>query len=458
MRLSEFIVANMESILVEWETFARSLGAVTSKMDAAALRDHAEAMLLAVAADMETAQSPAQQSAKGKGHAPPRAAALGESAATTHGSVRAGDGFTLEQMVSEYRALRASVLRLWAAHELAAGRTTPAVDAYEQQIRFGEAIDEALADSITTYGRAIDLMFEAKARRRMEALGTLAAGLGHDMSNVLFPMHSCLETIKVRGVTPETRPVMEALERAVDHLGGLTRGLRALAMDADGPAAPAEATDLREWWSTAISPFTWALPPGVRLHVSGLSPRDEPLPPVAVPAHVLMQAVFNIVQNAGQALGQRGPGGGSTVKPGGGAVKHGAAPSAGGNIWIAAAVETPGMEGEGVEWTPPPAPAPPPGPPHAPGPAVLLSIRDDGPGMDEHTLRHCADAFFTTKTRHLGSGLGLYVVRSVLARHGAGMRVWSAPGRGTVFTLRLPAAVGSPVVTRPGHAPAPRRG
>ena len=147
MRLSRFILANMEPILQDWENFARSLGAVTSEMDAIALRDHAELMLKAIAVDLENEQSLAQQDAKSKGNAPARPAHLEATAATSHGAVRAEEGFSLEQMVSEYRALRASVLRLWGL-EVVEADPSPSPDLYHQQIRFNEAIDEALADSI----------------------------------------------------------------------------------------------------------------------------------------------------------------------------------------------------------------------------------------------------------------------------------------------------------------------
>jgi hypothetical protein len=122
IRLAAFITANQEPILVEWEAFARTRGAVGGAMDVAALRDHAAEMLTVIAADLNTAQGPAAQAEKGKGRAPAgQSAAHGGTdpltAAAEHGAGRAESGFTVEQMVSEFRALRASVIRLWmAAH------------------------------------------------------------------------------------------------------------------------------------------------------------------------------------------------------------------------------------------------------------------------------------------------------------------------------------------------------
>ncbi len=413
MRLSTFILTNMEPILQEWEDFAHSLGVVTASMDTVALRDHAELILRAVAADLETPQTPAQQEAKSEGDAPPRPAHLPATAATSHGEIRAEEGFSLEEMVSEYRAVRASVLRLWTKFQ-----TTPDTESFQQLMRFNEAIDEALAASIKTYSDTVEKMFEARARRRMEALGTLAAGLGHDMANVLMPMQMCLNSLTKEGPTPYAAQLVDDLRGAVGHLRGLSKGLRALSMDHDDCAASPEFTVLHEWWATAISPYKWALPRGVRLHVDGLGSSDPPLPPVRVPTHVLMQAVYNLVQNAAQALGR-------------GNAAHPPSPSAksAGNIWINAGLQA--------------------ATPDAPVSAVRITVRDDGPGMDPSTSLRCTDAFFTTKPKHLGSGLGLYLVRTALERHGGQLVVESTADEGASFALILPAGAAEvpPVVT-----------
>jgi len=66
MRLADFILANVEPILVEWEAFARGIAAGVA-MDELALRDHAAAILTATAADMRSAQTPADRAAKSRG-------------------------------------------------------------------------------------------------------------------------------------------------------------------------------------------------------------------------------------------------------------------------------------------------------------------------------------------------------------------------------------------------------
>lgn len=426
----------MEPILQEWQNFAVSLGAITSAMDAAALRDHAEEMLRAIAADIETPQTSAQQFAKSTGNAPPRESGLPDSAATLHGRARAAEGFTLIQMIAEYRALRASVLKLWAKYELASGGGVLTDDAYEQQIRFNEAIDEAVTDSIVVFAHAVDQMTAAKARRRMEALGTLAAGLGHDMTNILVPMRWCVETLQreLDGKAGKSRETLESLEGSIAQLDGLTRGIKALSKDPDDVARSREFTVLKEWWKTAVGPVTWAVPRGVQIHVEGFTDADPALPAVRIPDHVLMQAVYNLVQNAAQAIAQHIAG---TVAAGNPKphcniwIKAERAPASGTNVMHAHHAHSAGVDGgvsvngragqNAVE-----------------GGAVRITVRDDGPGMDEVTVQRCTDAFYTTKASQLGNGLGLFVVRGAVERHGATLAVESRLGHGALFTLMLP--------------------
>jgi signal transduction histidine kinase len=388
----------MEPILQDWEDFARSLGAVSESMDTIALRDHAKLMLQAVAADLETRQSAAEQEAKSKGKAPAPLSHEPDTPAETHGSLRAEEGFSLQQMVSEYRALRASVLRLWSRDECSADREN-----YQHLMRFNEAIDEALSDSIETYAQAVDRMFAARARERLVALGTLSAGLGHDMANVLMPMESTVDELAHLYPGPPGAPLVESLRRSVSHLRGLAKGLRSLTLDPNQSTATPEHTVLSEWWTHAISPFTWALPRGVQLHAQGMTAGT--LPPVLIPAHVLMQAVFNLVQNAADAHARRAP-----DRPGG---------KLAGNIWISAS------PGDGT---------------------VDLTVRDDGPGMDPDTKARCTRPFFTTKPRGSGTGLGLALVRTAVERHGGKLVVESTLDQGSAFTLVLPVA-GAPART-----------
>jgi signal transduction histidine kinase len=167
MRLGEFIVASMEPILIEWEAFAATQLPAGASMTHEGLRNHASQMLTAIAKDLSEPQSAEAQSQKSKGLAPIFAGAP-ETAAETNALLRAQGGFDINQMAAEYRALRASVLRLWAKDPGSA--TTDLQDT----IRFNEAIDQALAESIAFFSAELE-------RSRNLLLGML----GHDMRNPL---------------------------------------------------------------------------------------------------------------------------------------------------------------------------------------------------------------------------------------------------------------------------------
>jgi hypothetical protein len=140
-RLADFVVRNNEAILAEWETFAASQLPAASGMTSLALRDHAKQILEAVVKDLSTYQTNYAQSEKSKGNAPELLGAP-ETAAQTHAVLRARSGFDINQLAAEYRALRASVLRLW----MEACR--PDEINLNDIVRFNEAIDQAIAESI----------------------------------------------------------------------------------------------------------------------------------------------------------------------------------------------------------------------------------------------------------------------------------------------------------------------
>jgi len=166
MRLAQFITENLEVILIEWEAFATSLLAPGQTMTSLALRDHATQILQAIAQDIEEGQTDLEQAYKSKGYV--RIAESTRTAAMTHGALRYLAGFDLRQLAAEFRALRASVLRLWLK------RGVSGDNALYEMTRFNEAIDQALAESISNYSDEV-------ARSR----DTFLAILGHDLRSPL---------------------------------------------------------------------------------------------------------------------------------------------------------------------------------------------------------------------------------------------------------------------------------
>ena len=150
MRLSEFIVLHADRIVDEWEQFAETLTPAAETLNRAQLRDHARSILLAAARDMNTRQSASEQAAKAKGEGPEKTPSLDEAAAS-HGELRHTVGFDLVQMTSEFRHLRACVIRLWVK-----SLESPDLDYFQDMIRFNEAIDEALAESTAAYAEQVN--------------------------------------------------------------------------------------------------------------------------------------------------------------------------------------------------------------------------------------------------------------------------------------------------------------
>jgi signal transduction histidine kinase len=176
MRLADFILTNREPILAEWEAFARTCVPAGGPMNVAGLRDHADAMLTVIATDLATPQGRFAQSEKSKGRAP-AAEAEARTAAEEHGTGRAQSGFTVAQMVAEYRALRASVIRLWTASVGVLG----AAD-IDDLTRFNEAIDQSLAESVLRFNEDVE-----------QAKETFLAILGHDLRTPLGAISTSAE-------------------------------------------------------------------------------------------------------------------------------------------------------------------------------------------------------------------------------------------------------------------------
>lgn len=181
VRLADFILTNRGAILAEWHAFAKTCLPASGSMGIVALSDHAAEMLTVIALDLKTPQGDFEQSEKSKGRAPvlyPNE----RTAAEKHGTGRAESGFTLDQMVGEYRALRASVIRLWTR-----GRAEATQTDLDDLTRFNEAIDQSLAESITRFTEDLD-----KSKEMFLAI------LGHDLrspiSAVLTSSKFMLET------------------------------------------------------------------------------------------------------------------------------------------------------------------------------------------------------------------------------------------------------------------------
>lgn len=188
MELSRFIRANVLAISREWEEFARTCVPAAERMDSLALKDHIGQILEAIAVDLEQPQTADDALLKSRGL---KAQTTVETAAQVHGTLRYRAGFDLVQLAAEYRALRASVQRLWADQIGELGGVHVA-----DLLRFNEAVDEALAESIETFSQSVErsadivfgvLMHEIK--NPLSVLHTSAAVLARQRPDDEFVVH-----------------------------------------------------------------------------------------------------------------------------------------------------------------------------------------------------------------------------------------------------------------------------
>ena len=226
-RLALFIRENTGDIMAAWEDFARQLPEAAA-MDVTALRDHARAMLDVIASDIDSFQTEPQRARKSHGLA---AAGRHDSrtAASKHGFGRAESGFHVATMVAEFRALRASVLRLWKERQGQAMATD-----LEDMTRFNEAIDQAVAESIAEFMRQVDT-----TRDRFLAV------LGHDLRTPLGAMLMSTQfLLETAQLTDSQRVMVEGMERSGQRMKDLVKDLLDLAVTRLGDGIPINCADM----------------------------------------------------------------------------------------------------------------------------------------------------------------------------------------------------------------------
>lgn len=221
---------------------------------------------------------------------------------------------------------------------------------------------------------------------RLASLGTLAEGLGHDIANLLLPVRCRIDALQA-DAAPRHRDDFAAIREGLTFLERLARGLLSMAHD---PHRPSRAMSLADWWRTDGPALAGSLPPGAVLDVN----LPAQLPRVCVESEMLNRSILNLFVNAAEAATSAGQ------------VPH---------IKLSAEVPT------------------------TPASRFLrLTVADRGPGMPPEVLRRATEPYFTTRKRHLGTGLGLSLVRASILSVGGMMEVSSSPGEGTVVCLSLP--------------------
>ena len=372
MRLPDFIETNLEPILSEWVAFAETC-APARTMDLAGLRDHAMQMLGNIVVDLRTPQSSSEQVSKSKGNAivdPDQA----DTAAEVHGAGRAESGFTLEEMVSEYRALRASVIRLWTE-----ANGTLSGEHLDDLMRFNEAIDQALAESITRYTEDLDHSKEM-----------FIAILGHDLRTPLGAViMSSQLMLESHELDEPDASLADGIARSAMRMNEMVGDLLDLTSSRLGSGIPIEREemDLAQTAQDAIDEMAAAHPESnLTLKVSGdMHGRWD--------SSRISQVLSNLLSNA---------------------VQHGIA-----NMPINVTLRG---EADNIVLKV-----------HNCGPAIPVS---DLHGLFKPLKRLKSGQPATRGSSNLG--LGLYIAERIVTAHGGHIDVHSAVDTGTTFTVRLP--------------------
>jgi signal transduction histidine kinase len=220
---------------------------------------------------------------------------------------------------------------------------------------------------------------------RLAAIGRMAAHVAHEVRNPLSSIGLNVEMLEeeMRGAGAETRDLLGAIHREIEHLRGVTEEYLRVARPASPRLEPESVADVVRATAQFYGPELEKA--GVALQVAVA----EALPLVALDEAQFRQVLLNLLKNAREAVG------------------------AGGHVRLGAEARDGG---------------------------VVVRVADDGPGMGESDRARVFDLFYTTKQH--GSGLGLPLSQQIVVAHGGVIRCESSPGKGAVFEIWLPAYAG----------------
>jgi len=288
---------------------------------------------------------------------------------------------------------------------------------------FRQPIDEAarqdfvkLACSLDRLVNRLRALVEERERLRqrltrsekLALIGELAATLAHEINNPLDGLQNCTHIIRRDpGNVEQTRKLLDLMEAGLYRIEMSVQRLVSMARDAPPVMADVCLDDVVRDALLFVQP---------RLDRAGIDiVHDPPDPSVRVRGdrNQLAQVLINLFINAADAMPQ------------------------GGKIVLRRRTQAEGRN-------------------------VVFEVSDTGCGIPPDVLPHIFEPFYTTKSGGRGTGLGLAVAARILEAHGAKIEVTSAPGRGTRFTIILPAA-GRPSSVSPedclgvSHPPSPAR-
>jgi PAS domain S-box-containing protein len=262
------------------------------------------------------------------------------------------------------------------------------------------AVSRNIDESVRMEKERIDLERQLLHAQKLESLGVLAGGIAHDFNNILMAIlgNADLARRRIDRGSPAYEN-MQAVSQAATRAADLARQMLAYSGKGRFVVEPVDLNDLLEdmlhMLEVSIS----------KKAVIRMAPH-RPLPAVEADVTQIRQVVMNLVINASEAIGD-----------------------VDGVISVSTRVVECDRAYLKAVW---------PEKELAEGPYVALEVSDTGCGMDKETLARLFDPFFSTK--FTGRGLGMSAVLGIVRGHDGAITVVSAPGRGTTFTVLLPAS------------------
>ncbi len=254
-----------------------------------------------------------------------------------------------------------------------------------------------LNSDITELKQAEEHLFRAQ---RMESIGTLAGGMAHDLNNILSPILMAVEMLKMEDSLGDAgEPWLSIIKENTERGAELIRQVLTFARGVKGDRISVQ---LKHLVKDLVKVLKEMFPKQIEIRFN----ISTDLPTVAGDPTQLHQVFMNLAVNARDAM------------PDGGL--------------LAFEVREVTID-ENYAYTSLDA---------APGRFVVVNVEDTGLGMEEEIIDRIFDPFFTTKETGKGTGLGLSTSVSIVRSHEGFMNVYSEPGRGSRFSVYLPAEEG----------------
>lgn len=256
---------------------------------------------------------------------------------------------------------------------------------------------------ITEHKRIEEQLLRAQ---RLENIGMLAAGIAHDLNNMLAPILLAAPMLRDHVGAPSALNLLSALEQSAERGANLVRQILSFAHGATGEKQPVQVRHLIREIGFVIN---GTFPKSIRLEES--APAD--LWPVEANPTQIHQVLLNLCVNARDAM------------PKGGVLRLR------GENRVFDVAESATIDGG------------------RPGAFVMLQVEDTGTGIAPDVLARIWEPFFTTKEAGKGTGLGLSTVRAIIENHQGFVSLRTAPGQGARFRVYLPAAEGPEIAGAP---------